>query len=93
MTATASAPSPTPAEAPETSSNVVLILYRLVVRAEVQPGKFDVLNYWVEAPTQCSAGKHTALRDEIDDIMLIEKWSHPLPAGASITFRTEKDCP
>lgn len=72
--------------------------YRLVVRKQMQvgspePRRYDIVNYWVEAPTQCSAAKHTALREEVDDISLIELWKHELPSDATITFSTTAECP
>ena len=86
-------PTPVLEPVPTPDASIKLHLYRLVVRVEVQPNKFDVQNYWVEAPTQCSAAKHTALRDEVDDISLIEKWPGTLPSSASITFTTTQECP
>jgi hypothetical protein len=77
------------------ASQIKLGLYRLVVRVEepLGSGKYEIVNYWVNAPTQCSASKHTMLREEIDDIILVELWSKAMPAEATITFTTEKNCP
>jgi hypothetical protein len=83
---------PTPDPTPEASA-VKLNLYRLAVSVEVALGRYEVSNWWVEAPTQCSAAKHSALRGEIDDISMIELWSKPLPEGATIKFSTTLECP
>lgn len=83
---------PTPLEA-ESAVMKKLNLYRLRIQVEVGPSRYDVRNYWVEAPSQCSAAKHTALRDEVDDILLIELWSGEIPGGEQITFSTTAECP
>jgi hypothetical protein len=71
---------------------VKLRLYHLNV-AVVLGDKTEVRNYWVEAPTQCSASKYTAMRPEVKQILLVELWSASLPDGATITFSTTKECP
>ena len=70
-----------------------LFLYRLIVRVQVEDGTYRIINYWVEAPTQCSAAKHTALRPEVDDISYVGMWLKPLPEGATLTFSTTAECP
>jgi hypothetical protein len=75
-----------------TQPQVRLRLYHLNV-AVALGDRTEVHNYWVEAPTQCSASKYTAMREEVKQILLVELWSAPLPEGATITFSTTKECP
>jgi hypothetical protein len=35
----------------------------------------DIVDYYVEAPTQCSAQRHTALREEVVDILHVEAFT------------------
>lgn len=67
-----------------------LFHYRVRVKKQTSSG-FEVDDYFVQAPTQCSATRYTALRDEVDDILLVEAWTYPLPKP--LTFSTDKDCP
>lgn len=66
-----------------------LQIYR--VRVKISTPEISVVDYFVEAPTQCSATKYTALRDEVEDIMVVELWHKPL--SVPLTFSTDKDCP
>lgn len=68
--------------------------YRVRVRVKSANLHNDVVvDYFVQAPSQCSATKHTALRDEVIDILLSELWRQPLPVGKSFVFSTTEECP
>lgn len=64
--------------------------YRVRVKKQT-PSGYEVEDYFVEAPTQCSATRYTALREEVDDILLVEQWHQELPKP--LTFTTMEDCP
>lgn len=71
-----------------------LYIYRLSVKLSgtaIPPPQETVANYFVEAPTQCSATRYTALRPEVSDIMLVELWTKDVTQA--LTFSTDKDCP
>lgn len=65
-----------------------LFKFRLRVKVTGQ----GVVNYFVEAPTQCSATRHSALRDEVEDIIFVERVD-AFPDGVEPTFTTTLDCP
>jgi hypothetical protein len=83
----------TPIATPPEPVGVRLTLYHLNVSVKGLSGRAEVVNYWVEAPTQCSAARHTAMRDEVVDILMIEQWRQPLPEGTAVTFSTTAECP
>ena len=69
-------------------SEVRLFKFRLRVKVTGQ----GVVNYFVEAPTQCSATRHSALRAEVEDIIFVERVD-AFPTGVEPTFTTTLDCP
>jgi hypothetical protein len=67
-----------------------LYTYRVRVKIYVN-GVYEIVDYYVEAPTQCSATRYTAIRDEVEDIIIVELWNKSLPKP--LTFTTVEDCP
>lgn len=71
-----------------------LFNYRVRVRVKVVDLQDEVVvDYFVQAPSQCSATKHAMLRAEVTDILLSELWLQPLPEGQSFVFSTTEECP
>jgi hypothetical protein len=82
-----------PPETSKNDTNQKLNIYKLGVVVKNSLTKENaVIIYYVEAPTQCSAMKHTALRDEVSGILHIEL-THQVPKDTQLTFSTTKDCP
>lgn len=71
-------------------------LYRYLLRVKVFPSMESldglVKNYYVEAPTQCSALKHTAFRAEVDEIMHVRLGTPEDDERFTLTFSTDEDC-
>jgi hypothetical protein len=83
---------PAPASEPILST-ITLHLYTLRVLEEAASGIRTIVTYWVEAPTQCSAVKHTALIPEVAAITYVELYTGTLPDGEVLTFTTTSQCP
>jgi hypothetical protein len=69
-----------------------LTLYRIKIKTTDK----KIMDYYVKAPTKCSATKHTALRNEVEDILHLTEYT-TLEAkefdDKNLTFYTFENCP
>jgi hypothetical protein len=68
-----------------------LYIYRVRIEYASENSRLNIGDYYVEAPTQCSATTFTSLRSEVVNVIMVEQWLKDLPPQG-LTFTTQEEC-